>query len=69
MAIVPLRLRALAAEEPSRLFPAAEYPDKVLRSLGVDEEILPIIRLMLPEVVDMNMPNAFATSSSGARRR
>lgn len=42
-------LRALAAEEPSRLFPASEYPDKVLRSLGVDEEILPIIRLIPDE--------------------
>ncbi|WP_329598733.1 AAA family ATPase [Streptomyces pseudovenezuelae] len=42
-------LRALAADEPSRLFPAAEYPDKVLRSLGVDEEILPIIRLVPDE--------------------
>ncbi|MFC5200192.1 UvrD-helicase domain-containing protein [Streptomyces kaempferi] len=42
-------LRARAAEEPSRLFPASEYPDKVLRSLGVDEEILPIIRLVPDE--------------------
>ncbi|MDT0398717.1 MULTISPECIES: UvrD-helicase domain-containing protein [Streptomyces] len=42
-------LRALAADEPSRLFPASEYPDKVLRSLGVDEEILPIIRLVPDE--------------------
>jgi superfamily I DNA/RNA helicase len=42
-------LRALAAEEPTRLFPASEYPDKVLRNLGVDEEILPIIRLIPDE--------------------
>ncbi|MGY3204661.1 UvrD-helicase domain-containing protein [Streptomyces sp. TE5632] len=42
-------LRALAADEPSRLFPASAYPDKVLRSLGVDEEILPIIRLVPDE--------------------
>jgi superfamily I DNA/RNA helicase len=42
-------LRALAVEAPSWLFPASEYPDKVLRSLGVDEEILPIIRLIPDE--------------------
>ncbi|MFF7282330.1 UvrD-helicase domain-containing protein [Streptomyces griseorubiginosus] len=42
-------LRALAAEEPTRLFPHSDYPDKVLRSLGVDEEILPIIRLIPDE--------------------
>ncbi|MFF0783143.1 UvrD-helicase domain-containing protein [Streptomyces sp. NPDC003720] len=42
-------LRALAADEPSRLFPASEYPDNVLRSLGVDEEILPVIRLIPDE--------------------
>ncbi|MFJ2173828.1 UvrD-helicase domain-containing protein [Streptomyces sp. NPDC087851] len=42
-------LRALAAEGPTRLFPASDYPDKVLRSLGVDEEILPIIRLIPDE--------------------
>ncbi|MCG3039786.1 UvrD-helicase domain-containing protein [Streptomyces sp. S1A] len=42
-------LRARAAEEPSRLFPAPKFPDKVLRSLGVDEEILPIIRLVPDE--------------------
>ncbi|WP_432198788.1 UvrD-helicase domain-containing protein [Streptomyces sp. bgisy027] len=42
-------LRALAAGEPARLFPASGYPDKVLRSLGVDEEILPIIRLIPDE--------------------
>jgi hypothetical protein len=42
-------LRARAAEEPSRLFPVSEFPDKVLRSLGVDEEILPIIRLVPDE--------------------
>ncbi|SFD73287.1 UvrD-helicase domain-containing protein [Streptomyces aidingensis] len=42
-------LRARAAEEPARLFPVSEYPDKVLRALGVDEEILPIIRLVPDE--------------------
>ncbi|MEC3994890.1 UvrD-helicase domain-containing protein [Actinacidiphila sp. DG2A-62] len=42
-------LRALAADEPARLFPTSEYPDKVLRNLGVDEEILPIIRLIPDE--------------------
>lgn len=42
-------LRARAAEEPSRLFTAATYPDKILRSLGVDTEILPIIRLIPDE--------------------
>ncbi|MEU2625891.1 UvrD-helicase domain-containing protein [Kitasatospora sp. NPDC007106] len=42
-------LRALAADEPhpQRLF--AHHPDKVLRSLGIDEEILPIIRLLPDE--------------------
>jgi superfamily I DNA/RNA helicase len=42
-------LRALADEKPSRLFPTSVYPDKVLRSLGVDEDILPIIRLVPDE--------------------
>ncbi|PLW73530.1 AAA family ATPase [Streptomyces sp. SCUT-3] len=37
-------LRAAAADEPERLF--AAHPDKVLRSLGIDEEILPVIRLI-----------------------
>ncbi|MFE4974149.1 UvrD-helicase domain-containing protein [Kitasatospora sp. NPDC056651] len=40
-------LKALAADEPRRLF--ADRSDKVLRSLGVDEEILPIIRLLPDE--------------------
>ncbi|MFF4383492.1 UvrD-helicase domain-containing protein [Kitasatospora sp. NPDC001547] len=40
-------LRVLAANEPRRLF--ADRSDKVLRSLGVDEEILPIIRLLPDE--------------------
>ncbi|AXG81281.1 UvrD-helicase domain-containing protein [Streptomyces paludis] len=42
-------LRAVAADEPSRLFTVASYPDKILRSLGVDTEILPIIRLIPDE--------------------
>jgi hypothetical protein len=42
-------LRARAAEEPERLFPVSAFPDKVLRSLGVDDEILPIIRLITDE--------------------
>ncbi|MEU3572001.1 UvrD-helicase domain-containing protein [Kitasatospora sp. NPDC036755] len=40
-------LRALAADEPRRLF--ADRSDKVLRSLGIEEEILPIIRLLPDE--------------------
>ncbi|GAB7188203.1 superfamily I DNA and RNA helicases [Kitasatospora sp. Ki12] len=40
-------LRTRASDEPRRLF--ADRSDKVLRSLGVDEEILPIIRLLPDE--------------------
>ncbi|MFD5467415.1 UvrD-helicase domain-containing protein [Kitasatospora sp. NPDC127059] len=40
-------LRALGSDEPERLF--ADRSDKVLRSLGIDEEILPIIRLLPDE--------------------
>lgn len=40
-------LRARASDEPQRLF--ADRSDKVLRSLGIDEEILPIIRLLPDE--------------------
>ncbi|MFD7578571.1 UvrD-helicase domain-containing protein [Kitasatospora sp. NPDC059817] len=40
-------LKALAADEPRRLF--ANRSDKVLRSLGIDEEVLPIIRLLPDE--------------------
>ncbi|MFI5647241.1 UvrD-helicase domain-containing protein [Kitasatospora sp. NPDC051705] len=40
-------LKAAATDEPRRLF--ADRSDKVLRSLGVDEEILPIIRLLPDE--------------------
>ncbi|MBD0672275.1 UvrD-helicase domain-containing protein [Streptomyces sp. CBMA156] len=40
-------LKVLAADEPRRLF--ADRSDKVLRSLGIDEEILPIIRLLPDE--------------------
>ncbi|MET8540337.1 DEAD/DEAH box helicase [Kitasatospora sp. NPDC004799] len=40
-------LKALAADEPRRLF--ADRSDKVLRSLGIEEEILPIIRLLPDE--------------------
>ncbi|MFE5585389.1 hypothetical protein [Kitasatospora sp. NPDC056531] len=40
-------LKAVAADEPRRLF--ANRSDKVLRSLGIDEEILPIIRLLPDE--------------------
>ncbi|MEU3559220.1 DEAD/DEAH box helicase [Kitasatospora sp. NPDC006786] len=40
-------LRALAPDEPRRLF--ADRSDKVLRSLGIEEEILPIIRLLPDE--------------------
>lgn len=40
-------LRAAAADEPRRLFDA--FPDKDLRRLGIDEEILPIIRLIPDE--------------------
>ncbi|MEU9606296.1 UvrD-helicase domain-containing protein [Streptomyces sp. NPDC048057] len=42
-------LRALAAEEPTRLFPASDYPDKALRSLGVDEDHLEALHKVLPE--------------------
>ncbi|MFB7911025.1 MULTISPECIES: UvrD-helicase domain-containing protein [unclassified Kitasatospora] len=40
-------LRARASDEPQRLF--ADRSDKVLRSLGIEEEILPIIRLLPDE--------------------
>ncbi|MER7845136.1 UvrD-helicase domain-containing protein [Kitasatospora sp. NPDC096077] len=40
-------LRVLAADEPRRLF--ADRSDKVLRQLGIDEDILPIIRLLPDE--------------------
>ncbi|MGW3314390.1 UvrD-helicase domain-containing protein [Streptomyces fungicidicus] len=33
----------------TRLFPESRYPDKVLRSLGVDAEIIPVVRLIPDE--------------------
>ncbi|MFD5288355.1 UvrD-helicase domain-containing protein [Streptomyces rochei] len=42
-------LRAVTRQDATRLFPEATYPDKVLRSLGVDAEIIPIVRLIPDE--------------------
>ncbi|MGW4051426.1 UvrD-helicase domain-containing protein [Streptomyces sp. NPDC004779] len=42
-------LRTLAGRESTRLFPVDEYPDKMLRSLGIETEIVPIVRLIPDE--------------------
>lgn len=42
-------LWAVSRQESTRLFPETAYPEKVLRSLGVDPEIIPIVRLIPDE--------------------
>ncbi|MDX2817731.1 UvrD-helicase domain-containing protein [Streptomyces sp. PA03-5A] len=47
---VTTELQAVTRQHATQLFPEVTYPDKVMRSLGIDTEIIPIVRLIPDEI-------------------